>query len=622
MNSIRILRTGLTATAALVALVACRRSVDVEAGFSITRVYPTLAAESEPLLLNDPITVYFSEPVDPLSVSPDSFAVVDAEGRPVRGRLRTEGSYVTFEPEAPLGRDLLDGSLLPSESYRLAVAGYPRADGIRSRRGALLQEGTRRAFRTASIADAKPDRPAPLRPMFSDSRPFVLRPSELGSYPLPVDDPRLALHFTLPILPTSVTTSAFEVTLLRRGASPSEIERIEPTAVRLLPKQPTDEFRGCSVELEFRSIVKTVGSDRLIPLEPEDFMGIRLVAGPSALQDYAGRAAPVQVVWCNVVAGVSVAVAEWPTAEDPQVWSDADLAAPAFEVTSRRTVRPLVRKEAGNGALGILRPTRDLVLRRGQPFDPGDGSVRVENGAHFQFAAIDIPAGVTVQVECRDGPVLLSAVGHASIAGSLVALAADRPMPPVPSLVEPSILAEQASLTVTAASGIEVAGRIAAAAEGRSVAVALVSAGWIRVTGSVPHGSVLATENGRLLASPVPPGCVPVRIRLEPGLPEGAAVTAVGWSPFLALPFDRPATVLRIRNGAVGIRTLWQSAPHDPLRRGTPDLDPMRASAPRDAADGQRIDVPAGSFLRLRLQADLRGGEPLPELLSVRVLDR
>jgi hypothetical protein len=192
----------------------------------------------------------------------------------------------------------------------------------------------------------------------------------------------------------------------------------------------------------------------------------------------------------------------------------------------------------------------------------------------------------------------------------------------MPALVEPSILAEQASLTVTAASGIEVAGRIAAAAEGRSVAVALVSAGWIRVAGSVPHGSVLATENGRLLASPVPPGCVPVRIRLEPGLPEGAAVTAVGWSPFLALPFDRPATVLRIRNGAAGIRTLWQFAPHDPLRRGNPDLDPIRASAPRDAADGQRIDVPAGSFLRLRLQAELRGSEPLPELLSVRVLDR
>jgi hypothetical protein len=53
-----------------------------------------------------------------------------------------------------------------------------------------------------------------------------------------------------------------------------------------------------------------------------------------------------------------------------------------------------------------------------------------------------------------------------------------------------------------------------------------------------------------------------------------------------------------------------------------PDMDPMRASAPRDAADGQRIDGTPGSFLRLRLQADLRGGEPLPELLSVRVLDR
>jgi hypothetical protein len=138
----------------------------------------------------------------------------------------------------------------------------------------------------------------------------------------------------------------------------------------------------------------------------------------------------------------------------------------------------------------------------------------------------------------------------------------------------------------------------------------------------VPPKTILATERGVKASTPLPDGCSFVRIRLQQGLPAGTAVSASAWSPFAALPGDRGGSVLRIRGSGGTLRTMWQVAPHDPLQRGTPDLDPSRAAPARNAVDGQRIDAAPGSFLRLRLQAEVRAGEPLPELVSVRALDR
>lgn len=616
------LRPWFLCAIASMALGSCSRGrVAPAERFEVTRVFPSLAESGEPLLLNDAITVHFSEPIDPLSVTSDSFAVLDAEGHPVRGRLRVEGAYVTFEPEAPLTRELRDGSLLPASRYRLVVHGYPRVDGVRSKRGHLLVDGVVRSFLTAPEGPTVSGLLAPLRPLLAESRPFLLRTAEVGSVPIPVDDPRLQLHFTLPVLPSSLTTSAFEVTLLRRGGSTDAIERIEPAAVRLLPQQPTDEFRGATVELEFGSSVRVHGTDRVVPLEPLDFMGVRLAAGASALLDYAGRPAPIQVQWCNVVPGVAVAVAEWPSAEGALVWLDSDLAVPGFEVTPRRTIQPLVRVEAGSGQLGSLRPSRDLVIRAGEPFDPGDGLLRIAPTRDFEFRSIDIPAGVTVRVFGAGGPVRFLAMGRARVAGRLEFQAPSLGGGVSPALADFGALAEASEFLLLAASGVEISGAVDGVRGGAHGPLALVTAGELVVTGSVPPGTALATERPGMIPSP-PAGCVPVRVRLRSGLPAGSECSVSGWSPFLALPADRAASVLRIRLAAPGLRTLWQSASHDPLQRGVPDRDPARAAPARDAVDGQRIEAPAGSFLRLRLQADLRAGEPLPELLSVRALDR
>ncbi len=602
---------------------ACGRGTRVlPPAFEATSVFPLLAVDSQPLMLNDAITVYFSEPVDALTVTRDSFAVVDAEGHPVRGKLHVDGSWVTFEPEAPLSPDLLDGSMQPSAVYRLAVQGYPRADGIRSISGHLLQEGVRRTFRTAGLGSSLRGLPAPLRPVHADSRPFMLRPSELGSVPMPADDPRLQLHFTLPVLPASATPAAFEITLLRRGAPVGHVERIEPRAVRLLSQQAVDEFWGATVELEFGNQVRVAGSNRAVPLQPDDFLCVKLLVGTQGLLDYAGRSVPMQMQWCYVVPGDAVAVAEWPAAEEERPWLDADLAAPGFEITGHRSVRPLVRVEAGDGSLGTFRPQRDTTLAVGVPFDRGDGELRVVDRPVFDFAAIDVPSGITVRVVAPGQRVQLRARGRVRLDGTLEIASAGAVLALVPGqLVDFSAICNSAALTLVAASGVEVRGHVEAPT-GTALPFAIVTAGLLDVSGSVPVRTLLATERGTLLLPGELDGCVGVRVRLEPGLPADVRCVASGYTPFAAMPADRAAAQLRVQGGSSSLRVQWQLLPADPLLRTQPDLDPSRAAPPRDVVGSQRIFAPPGSFLRLRLQTEVRGGVPLSELLSVRALDR
>lgn len=610
---------------ALLGLLACascwRRSSPPPAPFTVARVSPVLTASSQ-LLLNDAITVYFSEPVDPMSVTRDSFAVLDAAGHAVRGRLHVDGTWVTFEPEPPLAADLRDGSLVPGGEYRLAIAGYPRPDGVRSRRGDLLQQGWQQPFRTAAFA-ASAAGPAPLRPVQADVRPFVLRPSEPGAAPLPVDDARLQLHFTLPVLPTTVTAAAFDVRLFARSAPVGAIERVIPRAVRLLPRQPGDEFAGSTVELEFGAQVRTVDGERTMTLQPEDLLVVSLVPGEASLRDYAGRTPPQQVQWCNLVPGFAVKTAEWPAATGPLHWFDADLAAPGFEVTEGGAIRPLVRVEAGDGSLGLLRPTTDVTIAVGEPFDRGDG-VRVASAdGVFAFAAIDIPAGVTVRVDARARGIQLQVLGRVQIAGRLEILgtAAAADLHPG-QLVDPSAIAAVAAVAIVAGSGIDVTGRIDGGGDRGGSVLALITSGGLDVQGSLPADSLLATERSGAGAPGTAVRCRLVRVQMTPGLPPGAEVMASGMTPFVQLPADRAVGALRIRPADTAMRLAWQVAPADPVARSRPDLAPGRAAPPREIRDGERLEAEPGAFLRLRLQARVVGGAPLPRLLGIDVLDR
>lgn len=598
-----------------------QRSAPVATGFGVARVSPDLQPGSPKLLLNDAITVYFSEPVDPMSITRDSFAVRNAEGHSVRGRLRVDGAWVTFEPEPPLCADLLDGSFQPDCDYRLVVSGYPRPDGVRSQQGALLREGLQRPFRTAARSVA--GLPAPLRPLHADSRPFLLRPSEIGSAPLPVDDARLQMHFTLPVLPTSATAAAFEISLLRRNAPVSDILRVEARAVRLLPQQAGDDFPGSTVEIEFGAQVRILDADRFVTLQPEDLLVVRLVLGDSAVCDYAGRQPPLQVQWCNVVPGIAVKVAGWPTAEGPLRYLDTDLAAPGFEVTDSLAIQPLVRIEAGDGSLGVFRPLRDTAIAIGEPFDRGDGTRVASADGVFAFQAIDIPAGVTVRVDARARPIQLLALARARVAGRIEVIGDAVPvLLHAGQFADVTTVAAGAALTVIAGSGIEVVGVVDGEASSAGAPLALVTSGALEVAGSIPLESVLATERGGLVAPRAADRCLAVRVQLTPGLPPGATAVASGYTPFCALPVDRGVGSVRLVPADTAVRVAWQVLPPDPVQRTRPDLDPARAAPPRDLFDNQRIEAVPGSFLRLRCQARVVGGESLPRLLGVDVLDR
>ena len=69
---------------------------------TIDRTSPVLGDSSRPVLLNDSLTVYFSGPILPLSVTPDSVTVLDDQGHQVPGDLRLGDNWVAFVPEPPL----------------------------------------------------------------------------------------------------------------------------------------------------------------------------------------------------------------------------------------------------------------------------------------------------------------------------------------------------------------------------------------------------------------------------------------------------------------------------------------------------------------------------------------
>ncbi|MGE3172965.1 MAG: Ig-like domain-containing protein [Planctomycetota bacterium] len=601
------------------------RDVPPPSPFTVARVYPALGPSQLPLLLNDAITVYFTEPVDPMTVTRDSVAVLDREGHPVRGTLRVDASWVTFQPEPPLLPELSDGSLQPDTEYRLSIAGYPRVDGVRSADGRLLDGGAQVPFRTAprDVTALGLGLPAPLRPA-PDERPFLLRPPETGTVPLPADDPRVQLHFTTPILPGSVTPAAFEISLARGGVG-AGIEVIEPRAVRLLPRMPVDELPGSTVEIEFGAEVRVRGSDRTLTLQPDDFVGVQLVLGDASLRDYAGRQPPIQVQWCEVIAGMAVTVAEWPDLDEAGRAFDAGAELPGFEVTEAGDIRPLVRLEAGDGHLGAFRPMRDTVLVPGQPFDRGDGAQVAAPDGVFAFTAIDVPAGVTVRIDASAGPVLLQAMGRIRVTGRIEVLGAAPNWAPRPGqVVDVSVLRAGVAVVLLAAGGIDLRGAVTAPAlaGGNGAPLALVTAGELTLSGVVPPGTVLATERGNSLAAPAADRCVAVRVRLEPGVPPGTEVLCSAYTPFRALPADRGAASARIERTDPALRVAWQTLPPDPRRRDLPDLDPARAAPARELVDGQRIDAAPGAFVRLRCEARVHGGVALPRLLRVRLLDR
>ena len=594
--------------------------------FAIERVYPALTTAAEPLMLNDAATVYFSAPVDPLSVTSDSVQVLDAAGHPVSGNLKVGRDWVMFEPRPPLQPTLDDGSFKPDAEYRLVVAGYPRPDGVRAADGRHLFEGTQRTFRTAALGSGG-EFPAPLRPTYSTMLPLVVKPIE-GDIQVPIDDPRLQLHFTLPILPTSLTPEAFALTLVRLGGAEPTKYRVAPRVVRLLPRvEPIDDYPGCTVEIELARRLALVDGSGTVELKADDFIGLAVVAGAKALRDYSGRfhqALPSERTW-YMVPGSAVSVVEWPGLAEQkstkQVMTSSVLGTPGFEVDEQGDLRPLVRLEAGDGEFGVFRPKRDMVLVPGEPFDRGDGVVLRSRGRTFPFTAIDVPEGVTVAVDTRAGPVRLLAVDRARIAGTLRVDGQGPGLRSTDRQVDVSLVMESSAVTLLAPGGIEISGQVVAGSESSGAALALIAGGTLQL-GPVPAGTILATEVGCKVTGALATSCHSVQLQLTPGLPPGGQLEAIGAAEYRRLPPGISGGQLRLDRGDPQIRVSWQATLPDAVQAQMPDRQLARSTPWYEFHDGESIDGVAGQFLRIRCQALLRGGEPLPTLGGVRLLSR
>ncbi len=618
-----------------------REDVPVSAPLQVLRVTP---AATEPLFLNQQITVQFNRAIDRLSVSPETFRIVTEAGRRVEGRVEVGSHTVTFVPRAPLEPSLVDGSFRPGGAIELRVAGWPGTDTVRALDGAPLKTSLARAFRITSVADLGSEYPSPLLPPAGEF--FWPAPTELDRL-IGVEDLRCAMHFTLPVLPTTVTPEAFDVRLFRfRG--PEEGVQLAPRSVRLLSRpRPLDEHPGSTVELTFDP-ESTLADGGRHTMAAGDFLSIRPRIDPRGVTDYGGRPVRllVDTLLCTIVAGDRSVVLAFPPSvgqaaamlrTDPQ----ADV---GFEwAGDREQIRPRVRMEAGRGSLGRFAPMSNQTLRPGGSCILADGSVvTLPTSGDFEFESFVVPSGVEITVESMT-PVVVRAVGKIEISGTLTA---ETPLlsrfePPI--VVEASYLLERAGLGLLAGGSLRVAGTLRHARPNPAdpyTSIACLAGGGVHITpsGVVPPFLLLAREpsNGRAGQSPWTGSLerpVSVLVSLTPGLPQGGSLKAgafTAWMPVSPRALGAGDLVVRMIEASPGLRLDIESVagrdgrPLTTLRRHAATLD-VSPGIDRAQSD-QSLEVPfpvfPGEFVRFRFRADVVGGETLPHVQRVELRSR
>lgn len=595
---------------------ACWRAGPAAPPLRVDHTSPALDDPARPLLLNDAITVYFSDRIQPLSVTSASVSLLDEAGHQVPGTLRAGANYVSFQPNPPLSADLSDGSYRPGARYQLLIAGYPRPDAVRAADGRWLDAVTSHDVFVADLSDRPADLPSVLRPPANDL-PFLLRASDVPLQ-LAADAPRLRLHFSLPVLPGSATADAFEIQLLK-----GQLAQLRPRSVRLVTS-PFDELPGSTVEIDLGVLPQRVDGAAPVELREGDLISVALRAG-SGLCDYAGNPPlPCPPSCWHVVAGNSLPLCEWPA--DEEAFPGLDELLPAFEVRGA-VIRPQVRVEAGDGSLGIFRPRQHTLLRPGQPFDRGDGREVVSTGPDFPFLAVDVPAGVEVTVDAETAPVRLRACGGMRIAGKLTLRAPAARLPASRFQTQVEELVEAAPVTLLAAGDIELRGSIEAGAPvpGDHTVLLLATAGRLRLFGSAPFQTMLAVEARNGASSTTIDGTRgqsrAYATTFTYGLSPGTAMVVRGVLPWRQLPLHRDGGRVQWIEATGDLQMAWQSAPPDALRGDRPDVSTGRVASWQPVRDGDVVATGAGAFVRFELVGRLRAGQEMPRLRALRVVE-
>ncbi len=560
-----------------------------------------------PLFLNQRVTVDFSADIDPLSVTSDTVRIlrvgdgVTYKVKPARVRVGTR--RITIEPVPPMAADYMDGSFQPGQLYRLEIAGFPLTNTVTSKSGQGLAGMVVHYFRAVSVAGSQSPFPSPLLPVGLGSEPFRLRSEALE---MAAQTGRLQLHFSLPLLPPSVRPESFRVLHSAAGEAgeiPPRQLAVAGVRIRSMPP-PVDPYPGCTVELTFQDPSQIHAGDHVfVNLQPE-FM----------VQDYRGRGVTdmtqqgSQSMIVPVFPGLQLPRLQLPERgrdESERMWfAPVDAWHLGFEWYQDK-IRPLTRQAGGDGRLGVFHPQTSLILRPGQSFIRQDGS-QSQASNDMQFFAMVIPEGVTVTIQSAQ-PVSLRCCGQIRIHGELVL---DTPREEPPSLGTPQSLADlqsQAGLSLLAAGGIWVKGRIRhqkGSLEGVS-ALTLISGAQLRLEGQVPLDTVVVTElakvdRRRVVGQSLHHWTLP----LERGLPAGVQHSAKAWTSWLALETDLPGpAIVQCSAQTPNMQVAVQMALPDPLDPSRPFQNSAGMPEPQPLPLRQALDLPENGFLRFQFQA-------------------
>jgi hypothetical protein len=596
----------IAAVAALLWVAACsdRRSPPTQ--FAVARVRP---AAGSPVFLNQRLTVYFTEPVDALSVTPDTVRVVAADGHTVAmERLEVGSQVVTLHPRPPLTPALTDGSFVPGQDYTLEVAGYPQVNAVRSRSGRFLARGLRVPL-PAVGSDGTAEYPRPLLPVGMGNEPFTLDPTRRLEVEL--ESALLQLHFTLPPYPPSVQPQAFSV---QRLVEPSTLRKVEVTGARVV-RGVSDPFPGCTVELRLQA-----------PLSQNDHLALSLVQGELGIVDYAGRPASLlneaggALRYVHVRSGSHVEVGRVLATDGPDLHGVA-LGIPAFEVRDRNRIVPQVRVAAGSGVHGVFAPQSSVRLGPSEALTLASGRV-VWADATLELSGLRVPAGVRLTIGGFAGPVRILVTGSVDIAGEVVLETLRSPIPdaddPMAShvvLLREDSLHAVAGCSILAAGDIEISGRISHVQENEPMGapLALVAGGNLALHGRIPPGTICACEGeltGELQSAR------PWVIHMRPGFAGLSAVTAQAYTPWVRLPAWVQGAVTAKPIADEGVEVLWQVAPPDSIDGTKVDRRPDHWSQPRPSSE-PLVGVP-GQFVRFLLRARVEPGvRRLPSIAGV-----
>jgi hypothetical protein len=372
----------------------------------LLEVRARLPRVSEGVLLNEPLVVYFSEPLDRSTVTHDSVRITDADGQRARGRLEVEGESLRFVPDPVYARDLSDGGFRPATTYTVELSGFPDPAGLRSADGAPLARSLTWSFRTVVVGDPQ------VAVLFEDATP-----EHGGALTLAVgtvvEGQPLYLRSAEPLDPSTLDDAEF-LFLPERGG-----EAVRAHA-RLVPRT--------SLPPELQTAGRGTAWLQLLPLDAPLGPGIYLLDAPELeLRDYGGN--PVWIAGLAVERKFTVVAA---VAGLPGRYSES------FLDTARRSPVP-PPPLGGPEPDGTAHWGKDGAVRIRFPRAAGDGSAGAVElaGATQRGAARELRKDVRAtrltladEAECAlaaEGLVVLRAQGLLRIGGRLVRGAGDAP---------------------------------------------------------------------------------------------------------------------------------------------------------------------------------------------------